>query len=98
MIPFTQFLMPDGRKRGGGFDRSPEIEAIAMKLIDAGARFEIEMLGDGESVHMSCEITRKGEDEVLANAICINGPALPEAVDKLVRDAEKVMAGCSKAT
>ena len=90
-IPFTQYLMPDGRAKDETIDRPAEIEIMAHKIIKAGYRFEIEMLSDFKTISMEC-IHPKTE-RVLAGELCHNGPTdgkkcgVPESVDKMVRDA-----------
>lgn len=84
-IPFTQFMMPDGRRVPVTIDRPADIESKARDLIDQGYVFEIEMLMTGK---ISMEIIKHGkEDEVLAGELCDNGPAVPAAVDRMVCDA-----------
>lgn len=87
-IPFTQFLMPDGRSRNVNIKRPAEIEAQAKKIIEAGHRFEIEVLGTGE---ISMEIVRDVPDpdisDSIAMEICPNGPEVPTCVDKMIADA-----------
>jgi hypothetical protein len=87
-IPFTQFLMPDGRRKAVTIDSTPEIETKAKELIAAGYCFEIEMLMTG-CIAMEC-CTPDGE-EPLAFEICSNGPPVVDAVNKLVRDAHNNM-------
>lgn len=87
-IPFTQFLMPDGRRTSVEIDRPEEVESIAQRLILFGCRFEIEMLRTGE-ISMTVE---RGEDETLAIEVCPNGPDVPVCVDRLVITAEKAWA------
>lgn len=69
-IPFTQYLLPTGQKRGELIDRPPDIEVMAHRFIASGGRYE-------------CEILRTGED--VAIVICNNGPEIPGKVDELVR-------------
>ncbi len=86
-ISFTQFLMPDGRKRQTSIDRPPAIELLALSLSDAGHRFEIEMLTTGE-VSMTVEADGEdGEDIVRSHKICANGPAVLEKIDAMVTEA-----------
>lgn len=89
-IPFTQFLMPDGRRTKVTIKRSHEIEEMAHKIIATGYSFEIEMCSDYKTISM--EIINSKE-RVLAGELCPNGPTqggrlgVPESVDKMVRDA-----------
>jgi uncharacterized protein with GYD domain len=85
-IPFTQYMMPDGRRVPVSIERPKDVEAIAQRFIDAGGRFECEMLSTGEiSLTAVCEID--GEEQDACIELCGNGPAVPEAVDRLVRAA-----------
>lgn len=86
-IPFTQFLMPDGRRTHVEIDRPPEIEAKAHSLIQCGCRFEIEMLRTGQ-ISMTVE---RGEDETLAIEVCPNGPDVPVCVDRIVVNAGSML-------
>ena len=78
-IPFTQYLRPDGRKKEGGFDRPQEIYDRAMKIIEKGHVFEIEVLTTG---HVSITISNGKED--VAIELCKNGPEVLTTVDELV--------------
>lgn len=81
-IPFTQFLMPDGRQKSVEIDRPEPIATLAKGLIDQGCRFEIEMLQTGE---ISMEVMRHGKP--ITGEICANGPDVPRRVDKMIQDA-----------
>jgi hypothetical protein len=82
MIPFTQFLRPDGEQKTIQIQRSPEIEAVAAQLIAAGCRLEAEVLRTGE-----CSFTCERGEQVLAIEVCQNGPPVLAAVDKLIAEA-----------
>ena len=88
MIPFTQYKRPDGRKVPTGIERPAAIEMMAQRLIKQGFHFEIEDLGNG-TVHME---TTDGAS-VIAFAVCKNGPEVPEAVDKMIREANEIACG-----
>lgn len=85
-IPFTQFKMPHGHEVCVTIDRSRAIEGKALTLMEAGYRFEIEMLMTGD-VNMECI---RGED-CIAGELCTNGPAVPEAVDRMIERAYLVL-------
>lgn len=89
---FTQFLMPDGRRKLVTVARSAEIEVEAARLEGLGVRFEIEVLTTSE-ISMTAEIDTDNEDEnpVLAMEIVENGPPVLDAVDRLVRAASTYM-------
>ena len=92
-IPFTQFLRPDGERRDVTIDRPPEVEAAALRLFEAGCRFEIEVL---RTLEVSMEVVGPadldGDRPSLASLVVANGPGVPEAVDLLVREAENELA------
>lgn len=81
-VPFTQYLLPDGRKRSTSIEMPPEIEALAKEIIGAGAHFDIEVLQTGV-VSMTCE---KG-DKVLSIELSVNGLEIVEHTTLLVQKA-----------
>lgn len=97
-IPFTQYLMPDGRKASVRIDRPAEIEAKAQQIIGQGYRFEIEMLQTGDvSMEIVKDVADPDIDDSLAGEVCHNGPTegarlgVPESVDKMINDACKLL-------
>jgi hypothetical protein len=95
MIPFTQFLMPDGRKTTVTIERPREIEEFAKAIMRRGYRFEIEMLSTGEvSMEIVRDVPDPDVDDLLANEICPNGPPVPEHVDKMIREALEYLNEC----
>ena len=87
MIPFTQFVRPDGRRREGGFDRPEEVESKARKFIESGGWFECEVLTTMQISLTACKNV-DGEPQDVAIELCANGPGLEEAVDLLVAKAQ----------
>lgn len=83
-IPFTQYMMPDGRKTYHEVKRPPEIEEMAHRVIADGLRFESEVLSTGE---VSITVFDPRIEEDVAIEICPNGPEIRAATDKLVKDA-----------
>lgn len=87
-IPFTQYLMPDGCKRGISIEMPSEVEVKAQKILEAGYRFECEMLSDYKSV--SFTITAPYGDEGspidIAYKLAPNGPEVPKAVEALIME------------
>lgn len=79
-IPFTQYMMPDGRKREQFIERPDEIADIALAFIKSGGRFEMEMLSD----YVTVSLTAERGDDVVAHELCVNGPEIADAVDKLI--------------
>lgn len=97
MIPFTQFMLPDGRPIPGSIDRPPEIEGKALALIEEGCRFEIEVLTTGQ-INMDCSNDNgKWEDHPdtcpICSRICPNGPEVLGVVDELVIEAYDLWQG-----
>lgn len=91
-VPFTQFLMPNGRRQEVTIDQPPEIEALAKRIIAAGHRFEIEMLRTGEiSMEIVRDVPDADIDDSIAGEICPNGPPVHLAVEKMIRDAANIL-------
>lgn len=89
-IHFTQFLRPSGRTRRVQIFRPNKIADAAEEFVGRGGRLECEVLGTGE-VSLTAEI---GDDDEAPVAIEVvpNGPAVPEAVDRLI-DATRAALG-----
>lgn len=88
-VVFTQYLRPDGRQQKVWVERSAEIVALANRLIGAGYHFDIEELAD-RTVSMTCEPNAATDDEddaPIAMELVPNGPAVLDAVDRLIRAA-----------
>jgi len=84
-VPFTQYLLPDGRRTQVLIDMPEEVEGIARRFIASGGRYECEILTTGD-----VSITkRRGEEGDVAIAVCPNGPEVPANVDKVVRESEQ---------
>jgi hypothetical protein len=83
VIPFTQCLRPDGRKRPVEFDRPPEIERLAREFIDHGGYFECEELTTGHASLTAGHPDAETGD--IAIEVVVNGPEVPGAVDRLVK-------------
>jgi hypothetical protein len=84
MIPFTQYLRPDGRKVDEGIDMPAEIEALAQRFLRAGGRYEAEVLREG-TVSFTAVYRVNEEPQDIAIELCPNGPDVPYAVEMLVR-------------
>lgn len=78
-IPFTQFLRPDGRRASVAIIRPAPVLEKASAIIAAGFRFECEELATG---HASLTIADDEGDHAIE--VVVNGPGVPEAVDRLV--------------
>lgn len=90
MIPFTQYLMPDGRQKEISIERPPLIESLARQAIEAGAVFETEVLSTGE-VSLTMRHCDDEEHTTLCIEVCSNGPSVLDAVDKLVCDSHAAL-------
>ncbi len=86
-IPFTQYLLPNGRKIETGIFRPDEIYEKAMDIIDAGFRFEAEILRTGE---VSITITDNDDVDVDIEVV-ENGPDVLLAVDQLVNRFHEIL-------
>lgn len=90
-IPFTQYLMPDGRTEAISIDMKDQaLHDKAAALIEAGYHFDIEMLRTG-MVSMTCE--RNTDQGELYIRLCSNGPPVVAAVRALVEDAHAGQGG-----
>jgi hypothetical protein len=86
-IPFTQYLMPNGRKTLVTIDRPDEIAAKAQAIMNHGYRFECEMLSDYSTV----SLTIANDDDDHEIEVCPNGPEVPKRIDAMIlRFAEKI--------
>lgn len=85
-IAFTQYLLPDGRKRRTEIDMSEEIEVLARRFISAGGWYESEMLGDLKTISLTACWNREDGDNDIAIRVVENGPPVVEAVEQIVRE------------
>lgn len=81
-IPFTQYLLPAGRKRPVLIEVAPDIAEKARTIIAQGLSFECEILTTGQ---VSLTITDLEEGD-LDIRVVPNGPGMVEAVEEMVRD------------
>jgi hypothetical protein len=87
MIPFTQYLRPNGHKRQVEISRPHTIEQQAQEFITAGGYFECEELATG---HASLTAGHPDADEGdIAIEVVMNGPGVLEAVDRVVKKAHE---------
>lgn len=95
MVQFTQYLLPDARKKKVVIDVEPEIETKAIYLESIGAYFEVELL-QTRLVSMTCEIDDDVDDPiVLSSKLCINDESVLESVKTLVDEAyNRIKATC----
>jgi len=81
-VPFTQYVLPDGRKKHEFIDVDPDLAKKAWALIDNGYYFEAEILTTG-IVRFTCCF----DDEDIAIELSKNGPDVIVAVAKLIETA-----------
>jgi hypothetical protein len=81
-IPFTQYILPNGRTEPVTIEMPAELERKARELITNGCHFDIEILHTG-IVSMTCE----KDDDMLSIELSENGPAIMDAVTRLVEGA-----------
>ena len=79
-IPFTQYLLPNGRRAPVCIERAPQIESLAEQIIAQGFAFECEMLRTGE-VRLTITDPAHGDADFEMSK---NGPEVGNAVDRLV--------------
>lgn len=83
-ITFTQYLHPSSNTRPIQIDRSPEIEAMARDLRDAGRRFYAELLRSGE---VSLTVEADEDEPPVAIEVVPNDDNVGAAVDRLIQTA-----------
>jgi hypothetical protein len=86
-IPFTQYLLPDGRKKSITIERPDDIADMAEKIIETGeGQFTSEVLQTGD---VSFAFETDEEDLVLD--VCPNGPEVLDSVDFVVKETFKLL-------
>ena len=91
-IPFTQYLLPNGRKTSVVIGMPEDVADTALSLIKQGYRFECEMLSDYETVSLT--VVDPDDTGDIAIEVIKNGPEVPPAVERLV--AKAMLAARSK--
>jgi hypothetical protein len=84
MIAFTQYLRPDGCAKAIEIGMPPPIEHLAFTFINAGGRYEAEVLRTGH-ISLTAVFEVAGEDQDIAIEICANNAAVVSAVEAVVR-------------
>lgn len=88
-IPFTQFILPDGRRKPNPylcFDE--DVSKKAQLILDAGFDFEIEVLSTGAvhgTITMNACNNYEGDN---ASFISPNGPAVVDKINGMIQDFE----------
>ena len=79
-IEFTQYLMPHGRHETVWIERPDNVVKKAGEIREAGFRFGCEMLGDYKTI----SLTISDDDDDRAIEVVPNGPAIPDAIDRMI--------------
>jgi hypothetical protein len=80
-IPFTQYLLPNGRQKQTAVAVAPDVADMARTIIARGLRFECEVLQTGI---VSFTITDPEEGDLEIELVS-NGPGVVEAIEMMVR-------------
>jgi hypothetical protein len=90
-IPFTQYLRPLGRPTPVTIVRPLDVMQLADEVIAMDGQFSVEHLMTGQA---SFTVEHDDyPDEDVAHEIVSNGPPVLDAVDRLVRDAHRLLSG-----
>lgn len=85
-IPFTQYLLPNGRKQQIKIERPADIEKIAHAFIASGGRYEAEILTTGQ-ISLTAVKKVRGEEGDVAIVVGPNKPGENMLlVDRLVHE------------
>lgn len=88
LIPFRVYTLPNGRQSDESFPADCKATYdMAQDVINAGYRFEGEVLRTGQ---VSLTVHDIEEEMDVAIEICANGPAVRDAIRKLVIDGHKI--------
>lgn len=84
-VPFTQYLLPDGRRQPVEIQVDDETAAKAQQMLDADLRFECEVLRNGvvsfTIVGYHPPIEEEGDIDM---KLVPNGPKVPGAVKEMI--------------
>lgn len=81
-IPFTQYVMPHGRKRETSIPMPEADYRQWEKVRDAGLTMGVELLSDYVTVSQTIEDRAIGADFDIE--LCANGPEVPKALSKML--------------
>lgn len=82
-ITFTQYLRPNGKKLMVVIDMDKDTEDKAIKLIQHGCHFEIEVLNTGLVAMYSY---KRDDEDCISIKLCENGPSIVEGVKELINE------------
>ncbi len=74
---------PNGRRAWAEFTTGRTVEDQARKFIASGGAYVCEITADGNARLAAC-IQVDGKQQDVATEVCANGPALRDAVDRLI--------------
>ncbi len=80
-IPFTEYVLPHGRRQDVTIDVADDLAAKAQAIIARGFVFEAEILTNS---WVSLTITDPEEGD-MAHQMVPNGPGMREAVEAMIR-------------
>ena len=86
-VPFIQYMRPNGRRADVVINMPDDLADMAEAILARGYRFECEELTTG---HASLTLTGDDEGDILIEVVR-NGPAVPGAVETLIRDGYKLL-------
>lgn len=81
-IPFVQYMRPDGRAVPRSIEMKGDVCLLAGLLMDAGYRFEAEVLSDG-TVSLTIHDSAKEEDVDIE--LVRNPEGVKASVEKMIR-------------
>lgn len=89
-VSFTQYLLPDGRKKIITLSVADDVDALARKLIDKGYHFEIEILTTGQ---VAASVGDNDGDYV--HDIGFNDNTVQQRMETMIRRAAEKLLGIS---
>lgn len=81
-IPFVQYMRPDGRAVPRSIEMNVDVCLLADLLMDAGYRFEAEVLSDGT---VSLTIYDSAKEEDVDIELVRNPEEVKASVEKMIR-------------
>ena len=86
MVPFTQFLRPNGERKETWIEMPTDVELLARRFIDEGGAYTSELLPRTNEVSLCAEFGIEDERKDVVCVIAQNGPDIPDAVEQLIRE------------
>jgi hypothetical protein len=86
-IEFTQYLLPDGRKVSNPFLTTKEVAKMGADIIEAGYRFEVEILSFGAiSATIVGKLPDSEEENDISGIVIANNPEVGQKLDKWIKN------------